>query len=85
MVFFNILVKNNYINMQTLVFNTSDKTVSLYSDETLSRIIDNFSFDEVVTVAVREQSYYEVMKKSTRSTIPVARLPIFNTNMIIEN
>ena len=46
--------------MQTLVFNTTSKTVTLYSEEPGSKIIHTFS--EVPTVKVLN-SHYEVMRK----------------------
>jgi hypothetical protein len=73
--------------MQTLVFNTTSKTVTLYSEEPGSKIIHTFS--EVPTVKVME-SYYEVMRKvidekGTEIRVPVARFPIANSNMLIQN
>ena len=73
--------------MQTLVFNTKTKNVTLYSDKPGSTMISNFS--DVPTVKVME-SYYEVMQKQTDDTgienrIPVARFPIANTNMLIQS
>ena len=73
--------------MQTLVFNTKTKSVTLYSDKPGSTIISNFS--DVPTVKVME-SYYEVMRKQldeegNEVRVPVARFPIANTNMLIQN
>lgn len=73
--------------MQTLVFNTKTKNVTLYSEKPGSTILANFS--DVPTVKVME-SYYEVMQKQTddngsENRIPVARFPISNTNMFIQN
>lgn len=73
--------------MQTLVFNTKTKHVTLYSQEPGTNILANFS--EVPTVKVME-SYYEVMQKQTdengtENRIPVARFPISNTNMFIQS
>jgi len=80
--------------MQTLVFNTTDKTTNLYDGISIEDgiIISEYSFDDVSTVSVRE-GYYEIMKMyeiNTRTkgkivTIPVARFPISQTNMIIIN
>ncbi len=68
---------------QLLVFNSTKKTVELSSgfgagDELLR-------FDNVPTVKV-ENGYYEVMQKSeeTGGVVPVLRLPIANTNMLIQ-
>jgi hypothetical protein len=73
--------------MQTLVFNTKNKTVTVYEGkENGSTII--YSFVDVPTVRVNV-SYYEVMMKvkneSAENRVPVARFPTSNTNMIIEN
>ena len=72
--------------MQTLVFNTSTKSVKLYEgSEALSAIL--YTFDNVPTVKI-EEGYYQVMQMDSTSTeekrVPVARLPIANTNMIIK-
>jgi hypothetical protein len=72
--------------MQTLIFNTKDKTAGLYSDSTCTIIITNFTFSDVSTITPRSDGYYEIMKMvSINKTIPVARLPIHNTNMLIKN
>ena len=69
--------------MQTLIFNTTSKTVKVYdgypNDSTLL-----YSYDEVPTVGLRD-NYYEVMQKygDDRTSIPVLRVPIANTNMQI--
>jgi hypothetical protein len=73
--------------MQTLVFNTKTKNVTLYSEKPGSTILANFS--DVPTVKVME-SYYEVIQKQTddngvENRIPVARFPISNTNMFIQS
>ena len=68
--------------MQTLVFNTTDKTVEVYSGQAeQSELI--FQFDNVPTVKVQE-GYYEVMQKGDdERSIPILRLPIQATNMRI--
>jgi len=68
--------------MQTLVFNTTDKTVEVYSGQAeQSELI--FQFDNVPTVKVQE-GYYEVMQKGDDDRpIPILRLPIQATNMRI--
>jgi hypothetical protein len=73
--------------MQTLVFNTKTKNVTLYSEEPGTIILANFS--DVPTVKVME-SYYEVIRKQldedgNDARVPVARFPIANTNMFIQN
>lgn len=70
--------------MQLLIFNTKEKTTKVKSDFNGS-IISDFSFDKISTVYIRD-GYYELMqKKSDKITVPVARLPISNTNMLIVN
>lgn len=71
--------------MQTLVFNTTDKTAKLYEgSKSESKLIT--MFDEVPTVRVSDSGYYEVMKKNDKDekNVPVLRVPISNTNMLIE-
>lgn len=69
--------------MQTLVFNTTTKEVKLYEDKKQqSELLELFI--EVPTVRIAE-GYYEVMKKFDETkNIPVLRVPISNTNMVIE-
>jgi hypothetical protein len=69
--------------MQTLVFNTTTKEVKLYEGwKHKSQILETFT--EVPTVRITE-GYYEVMKKyDDTKNIPVLRVPILNTNMVIE-
>jgi hypothetical protein len=69
--------------MQTLVFNTTTKEVKLYEDKKQqSELLEMFT--EVPTVRIAE-AYYEVMKKfDDTKNIPVLRVPISNTNMVIE-
>jgi len=67
--------------MQTLVFNTTNRTVVLYaSSRDEGKIIERF--DDVPTVKIN-QNFYEIMMKVNESVIPVMRTPISNTNMII--
>jgi hypothetical protein len=65
-------------NVQTLVFRTTSKTTTLQTSS-------DFSFENVSTVAIRD-GFYEIMAKRgtfSEKAIPVARLPIACTNMII--
>ena len=71
--------------MQTLTFNTTIKRVVLLSgsrgDSKVLETIDNVS-----TVKCSELGFYEIMQKldeNSISAIPVMRLPISNTNMVI--
>jgi len=68
--------------MQTLVFNTTTKTIKVYSDLKTMEIIHDLS--NIPTVKVYE-NYYEVIQKDEfDKPYPVLRLPIANTNMIIQ-
>jgi hypothetical protein len=72
--------------MQTLVFNTTTKKVVLLSGRRGdSEILE--TFDNVSTVKCLESGIYEIMRKQdeeSNSSIPVMRVPMANTNMIIE-
>ena len=73
--------------MQTLVFNTKTKVVTLYAQHPGSNMVHTFS--DVPTVKVME-CYYEVIRKQLDEDgndirVPVARFPIANTNMLIQN
>jgi hypothetical protein len=74
--------------MQTLIFNTTKKTIVLWSDAPGSEIL--ITYDRISTVKVGE-GYYEAMQREeftdsagTYNTYPVFRCPIANTNMKIE-
>lgn len=72
--------------MQTLVFNTTTKTVKIYSGKMQASEI-MYEFMNVPTVK-KDDNFYEVMEEiesedGNKSRFPVARLPISNTNMII--
>lgn len=71
--------------MQTLTFNTTTKQVNLLDGPRgSSTFIETFS--NVSTVKI-EDGFYQVMQKTsedTNSAVPVMRVPIANTNMIIE-
>ena len=67
--------------MQTLKFNTTKRTATLYS---VSSDYVVTSYDNVPTVKVLT-GYYEVMQTvEDNGVIPVLRVPISNTNMFIE-
>jgi hypothetical protein len=67
--------------MQTLVFNSTDKTVVLQEG---FRGMELLNFKDVPTVKV-ENGYYEVMQKSGENgVVPVLRVPMANTNMLIQ-
>ena len=70
--------------MQTLTFNTTTKQVQLL-DGPRGNSIRLETFDNVSTVKVNV-AHYEIMQKideNAVSAIPVMRVPISNTNMII--
>ena len=72
------------MNMQTLTFNSTTKKVQLLSGSRGdSKVLE--TFDNVPTVKV-ENGYYEVMQKleETGGVVPVLRVPIANTNMLIQ-
>ena len=71
--------------MQTLTFNTTTKQVTLLDGPRGSSVITE-TFSNVSTVKI-EDGFYQVMQKTsedTNSSLPVMRVPIANTNMIIE-
>ena len=71
--------------MQTLTFNTTTKQVQLKISERDSSIVIE-SFNNVSTVKCSDFGFYEVMQKLSEdsiSAVPVMRVPIANTNMII--
>ena len=67
------------MNMQTLVFNSTDKTVVLQEG---FRGTELLNFKDVPTVKV-ENGYYEVMQIQGEQKVPVLRVPMANTNMLI--
>ena len=72
--------------MQTLTFNTTTKQVQLLDGPRGSSTVIE-SFNNVSTVKMEGDGFYQVMQKTsedTNSSIPVMRAPISNTNMIIE-
>ncbi len=73
------------VSLQTLTFNTTTKQVKLLdSSRGISNILE--LFENVSTVKFSEFGFYEVMQRQgegTNSSLPVMRVPIANTNMII--
>jgi len=68
------------VNMQTLVFNSTEKTAVLQEGFRGNEIM---SFKDVPTVRV-ENGYYEVMQTTDTGKVPVLRVPMANTNMLIQ-
>jgi hypothetical protein len=74
--------------MQTLVFNTTTKSVKVYEGVAEESLM-SYTFDNIPTVKVKDLTYYEVIQKEANdegleSNFPIARFPIANTNMIIQ-
>ena len=69
--------------MQTLIFNTTTKKVTLLDDK-----LESIEFyGNISTVKCSELGFYEVMQKvdeESYASIPVFRAQIANTNMRIE-
>jgi hypothetical protein len=70
------------MNMQTLTFNSTTKKVQLLSGSRESAMLLE-TFDNVPTVKV-ENGYYEVMQIQGEQKVPVLRVPMANTNMLIQ-
>jgi putative heme iron utilization protein len=72
------------MNNQTLVFDTTEKKAFLFQGLVKNDEIV-YEFKDVPTVKV-ENGYYEVMQKSGENggVVPVLRVPIANTNMLIQ-
>lgn len=71
--------------MLTLIFNTTKKTVLVYSNLVGSTVIHEY--DNVPTVRPKE-GFYEVVQKDLSEEVrvyPVARFPISSTIMLIEH
>ena len=71
--------------MQTIIFNTAKKQIKLLDGpRDNARVLE--TFENVSTVRV-EVNYYEVMQKNSTEedakSIPVMRVPISSTNMIL--
>ena len=70
------------MDMQTLTFNSTTKKVQLLSGSRGdSKLLENF--EDVPTVKV-ENGYYEVMQIQGEQKVPVLRVPMANTNMVIQ-
>ena len=76
------------MQLQTLVFNTTTKTVQVWeSYRDSSQLM--LEYENIPTVKPKEEGYYEVIQKEMSSNgletnYPVARFPIHMTNMVIE-
>ena len=71
--------------MQTLTFNSTEKTVVLQEGARGSKDFGGIleTFKNVPTVKV-ENGYYEVMQIQGEQKVPVLRVPMANTNMLIQ-
>lgn len=75
--------------MIILNFNTTTKTAKVYWVDGSKNMINPTIiqvFDEVPTVQVRTEGFYEIMQERAQGEqrVPVCRLPIQNTLMQIE-
>ena len=70
------------MNMQTLIFNTTEKSVQLLSGSRGSSTVLE-TFKDVPTVKI-ETGYYEVMQIQGEQKVPVLRVPMSSTNMLIQ-
>jgi hypothetical protein len=68
------------VNMQTLVFNSTEKTAVLQEG---FKGMELLTFKNVPTVKM-ENGYYEVMQIQGEQKVPVLRVPMANTNMLIQ-
>jgi hypothetical protein len=69
--------------MQTLKFDTTNKVVKLYSGHLEDSSI-LLTYENIPTVKVTENGFYEVHQwDENNKAIPVLRVPISNTNMVI--
>jgi hypothetical protein len=68
--------------MQTLTFNSTTKKVQLLSGSREPGMLLE-TFDNVPTVKV-ENGYYEVVQIQGEQKVPVLRVPMANTNMLIQ-
>ena len=70
--------------MKTLVFNTKEKNVRLYSDGT--RLSEIFKIENTPTVKVAPEGFYEIFVKDpeTGNGKPKVRIPINEVIMFIE-
>jgi hypothetical protein len=69
--------------MQTLIFNTTTKSIKVYENYTSENQKILMEMTSIPTVKVCE-GYYEVIQSDEfEKKFPVLRLPISNTNMVI--
>lgn len=69
--------------MQTLIFNTTTKTVILFEGSAnVTKVLQKLS--DIPTVKISDRFYEVVQKDQSDKVFPVLRVPICNTNMIIE-
>lgn len=69
--------------MQTLVFNTTTKTIKLYDGKMEGGTI-LMELSQIPTVKVLEGFYEVIQMDELEKKYPVLRLPIANTNMVIK-
>lgn len=66
--------------MQELIFNTTEKTVKLLESHNSTEL---FYYKNISTVRIVD-GFYESIQVIENSKYPILRVPICNTNMIIE-
>jgi hypothetical protein len=71
--------------MQTLIFNTTQKTVNVYKENPAPYEYNGLICTYINVSTVKPiGGCYEVFQVTTEGTVPVFRAPISATNMIIE-
>lgn len=69
--------------MQTLIFNTTTRTVKIYDSFPYNDVSKMYDIQNVPTVKFYE-GFYEVIQEESDRKYPVLRVPIAHTNMVIE-
>ncbi len=69
--------------MQTLIFNTTTKSIKVYENYTSDNQKILMEMVSIPTVKVCEGFYEVIQSDEFEKKFPVLRLPISNTNMVI--
>jgi len=69
--------------MQTLIFNTTTKSIKVYENYTSESQKILMEMSSIPTVKVCEGFYEVIQSDEFEKKYPVLRLPISNTNMVI--
>jgi hypothetical protein len=71
--------------MQTIIFNTTEKTLEYYDGTSDGFLTLVKTYYDISTVKILDQGIYEVFQKeSDGKNYPIARFPVGNTNMEIK-